>query len=130
MKKITVLPEVKIVLNTKDPQTQNIIISMFKAMGIPVYGDTQYFDPIYPYLLWDGTELCQTRDNKLKHDNRIFVSTMEEFMSYFVIIGDVYIVKISDKYNAEITKECLKVGCQTLSFELVEELYNTMERLQ
>lgn len=130
MLKTTVLPEVKILLNNKNPETQKIIISMFKAMGLPVHEDTKSYDFMYPYLLWDGVELCQSRHNIHISDQEIFVKTMEEFMSYFVTIGDVHIVKISDKYNAEITKESLKVGCQTLSFELVKELYNTMERLQ
>ncbi len=90
--KTTVLPEKQIILNSKDPKTQDIIISMFKAMGLPVYKNTNCFNPTYPYIIWDGAKLVQTRYNNQKSHQAIFAHTMEKFMSYFVITGDVHIV--------------------------------------
>jgi hypothetical protein len=128
MKK-TLIPSREIMLNSKNESIQNLIISMFKVMGIPVYKGTTNYDSSYPYLMWDGNELTQSRECT-SYGDRIMVNSMEEFMSHFIPGTNTHIVEISDRYDAVITKESVKVGCQTVSFELVKEIYEKMKSLQ
>lgn len=128
MKQTVIRPKQKIVLDNTNPETQNIIIFMFRNMGLSVYEGTTEYDSEYPYLLWKDNELVQSR---VGYDSdRIVTNTMEEFMAYFVPGARTHVVKISGKYDAVITKESVKVGCQTLSYDLVKEIYEKMESFQ
>jgi hypothetical protein len=65
------------------PEIQNEIIKLFKENKIPVHKDTNKFDPVYPYLLWDGYMLTQTYEDKPLFHGRIAHDTVEEFLFYF-----------------------------------------------
>ena len=120
------LPKLTVALNSKNPETQNILISTMILLGVPVYEDTTCFDPAYPYVYWDGDRITQTVDATSKS---IVCETVEEFLSYFVY-NKIVTIALTDEYDAKVTETKVIVGCQTISFEKVEEVYNTMVKLR
>jgi hypothetical protein len=66
-----------------EPETQNQIINLFKENNIPVFSDTNKFDPSYPYLCWNYERLSQTRYEDINISNIEFYFNVEEFLSIF-----------------------------------------------
>ena len=69
-------------LMVKEPEIQNQIINLFKENNIPVFSDTNKFDPSYPYLCWNYNRLSQTNNENI-NIAREFYFNIEEFLSIF-----------------------------------------------
>ena len=122
MKKKEHLPQKEFQLDSTNPITQNMVIDFLRKEGIPVYEGTTEYDPSYPILFWGGENITQSRAEKDKK------YSVEEFIDQFftnyetVNVGK-YSTIIDNGYEIE-------VGCQTISFETVEQVYNEMKKLR
>ena len=94
-------------------------------MDVPIHEDSQEYDEGYPYLFWNGRYITQTSDpnNKDVSETEVF-----EFLKHFTESGKpkFKMFDISETYKAKVSANEVKVGCQTVSFELLEEIYKTM----
>ena len=122
-----VIPSYDIALKINDAETVNTVIELLKNMDVPIHEDSQGYDELYPYLFWSGDShyISQTSDpnNKDVSETEVF-----EFLKHFIEYGKpkFKMFDISDDYKAKVSAENVKVGCQTVSFELLEEIYTTM----
>ena len=116
--------EAKFGLNSQDVNLQNSLINLFRTMGVRVYSKTTEFNPKYPYLYWDGEDICQRRtlDDTKSIDSVTEFITMVEKASANVPTE----VQVGE-YNAKVSKDYVTVGCQTIPFEQVEAVYNIMK---
>lgn len=76
----------------------------------------------YPYIFWDGFKVAQTLSQK---SFGICVS-FTEFKKFLKGQGKCPYIKnlqLNDEYDATITKENVKVGCQQFSHEIIKKLY-------
>lgn len=92
----------------------------------------------YPYIAWDGYEICMyCEDNAKPTNNRVLV-TYKQFKE--ILIGNKSILKLPFKkiidlsdgsaHKVEITKEGIKVGCQSVSHEKIKEIYMLSQEAQ
>lgn len=109
-------------LDSTNPMIQNMVIAWLRKEGVPVYSDTTEYDSTYPILYWDGEHITQTMSQK---DVQYSV---EEFIDqFFISYKTIEIGSYSSVIDSGIE---IKVGCQTISFETVEEVYNEMKKLR
>lgn len=120
------LPKKTVAFDSTDPNSQNILIATMRAMGVPVYENTKCFDPKFPYIYWDRDHITQTKDASNKD---IVCSTIEEFLSHFIKQNS-KTIRLSDKYDAIVSGDEIEVGCQTIPFEKVREVYKAMLELR
>lgn len=111
------------VLDCIDPMVQLLVIDTLKANGIPVYEHTNEYDPNFPYLKWDGECLCQTTNWKGMEKY-----SLGQFMNKFMNIS--HTVRLNSEYLATVTKENVKVGCQTFSHEVIDKLYEASQEVR
>lgn len=122
MKKKKHLPEREFQLDSTNPITQNMVIDFLRKEGIPVYGDTTEYDPSFPILVWDRGNITQS---KTERDKKYSV---EEFLDQF--FDKDTIINLGDYSTIISNGNEIKVGCQTISFETVEQVYNEMKKLR
>ena len=122
MKLKKVLPTSELVFTNTDEFAVNLLISIMKNLGVPIYGESQEYDPEYPHLVWDGR--CITQSVEISKW-RGQINTIEEFVRQFTDMSS-KTIKLTDDYNATITADKVKVGCQEIPFEKLEEIWNTM----
>lgn len=112
-------------LDSTDPITQSIVIDFLRSGGIPIYNGTNGFDETYPYLIWDNKVgyISQSKETKTNH------YPLDVFLKQFYNNFREEI-KLNNKYNAIVlgAQQIVEVGCQTISFEAVEALYNSIQR--
>jgi len=126
----TELPNQKIRLNIDNQILTEIAIDVLNNKGIPVYHSTleSGYDSEYPYLLWDRNQLTQVGVNYGPY-NLIDCVSLEEFFSHF-FESSVTSIKLTDQYSAEIKAFSIKVGCQIIDFDTIEQIYSKMLELQ
>lgn len=126
MKKRRSLPVKHLSLLIADPVQQNLIIAAFRQHGIPVHYTTTWYDENYPYLYWEAGSLTQTRDPRSGTKNT--VETVDEFLNHFFVLSDKTVtVTLNENHTAVISQEGIQVGCQTFTFEAIEELHSKMQ---
>jgi hypothetical protein len=115
-------PTKRIFLNSTNPTDQAMVIAFFKQNEIPVYENTTSFDPSFPYLVWDKKFLIQARACISDAPYEI-VNTATEFVELFMEKQEQ--VKLNEEYTATIDRKnrLVRVGCQEISFERVDELF-------
>ena len=122
MKKKEHLPQKEFQLDSNNPSIQKMVIDFLRKEGIPVYQFTTEYDPSYPILFWDGENISQSRAEKDKK------YSVEEFIDQFFTNYETVNV---GRYSTIIDNgNEIKVGCQTISFETVEQVYNEMKKLR
>ena len=102
-------------------------IRYLRSLGVPTFKDTTEFDPEYPRLLWDGTNVTQTK-SKTK-SNAVIVNSVDEFVALFEPVKVVHVENISEDYSAKVYADHVKVGCQTISAEKFKELVNAAKTM-
>lgn len=122
MKKKEHLPQKEFQLDSNNPSIQKMVIDFLRKEGIPVYGGTIEYDPSYPILFWDGRNITQSSTEKDKK------YSVEEFIDQFFINYET--VKVGTYTTLIDNGNEIKVGCQTISFETVEKVYNEMKKLR
>lgn len=103
---------------------KEIIIAAAEKFGFTVcdvYKDSGHSN--YPYLEFkesNGHDIAGTmRAEEIKVN-----STFEEIMAHITGVRKPLVVRLNESYDAVITKSCVKVGCQTFTHAIIEELYN------
>lgn len=122
MKKKEHLPQEEFQLDSTNQLIQNMVIAWLSKEGTPVYSATTEYDPAYPILVWEGGHITQSRAEREKK------YSVEEFLDQFfdkdTIVNLGGYSTIIDNGNE------IKVGCQTISFEAIEKVYNEMKKLR
>lgn len=118
-------PKESISLDNIDPITQLMVISFFKENGIDVYNDTIGFDPKYPYLYWDSENNILSQRQYVRNKHLVLTEFLNEFFD-----DEKIRIKLNDNHIATILKEekMVKVGCQQIPFDKVEELYQAIQK--
>lgn len=110
----------------KDPSKITLGIKLLRAMGVNVGESTVEYDRLYPYLVWnnDNETVYQTKGEP----SQVHVHTIEDFIALFKKQSKIKI-NLNVDYDAVISnsKE-VKVGCQTISREKVEEVLAAMKQ--
>lgn len=120
----------RIKYNNTNPLYVNILIKALRELNIPIYNRTETFDPDYPYLGWDGSVVTQYIElDKSTSSRDIITNSIEEFIAALTIPDEIH-MKLTDDYNAVITLDKVKVGCQEIPFDKVKELYDNMVALR
>lgn len=109
------------VLDSQDPIVQKMVIDTLRNGGVRVYRETTEFDNDYPFLRWNGDQLTQTRTKA-----GVSVLSLEDFMKQFTVSTT---LQVGD-YQATFTKDEVKVGCQTIPYDVVKALYDRMTLLR
>ena len=123
MKLKKVLPTREFVFMNTDEFTVNLLIDIMRKLGVKIYENSQEYDPEYPYVVWDGDNISQIRS--LSHHNRREINTIEEFVRQFAETTS-KTIKLNDEYEVTIKADKVIVGCQEITFEKLEEVWNTM----
>jgi len=119
----------RIKYNNTNPLYVNILIKALRELNIPIYSEVSTFDPEYPYLGWDGSVITQYVELGGTDGRVIIVNSIEEFIAALTIPDEIR-MKLTDDYEAIISADKVKVGCQTIPFEKVKELYDNMVSLR
>ena len=126
MKNVT-QPSKKVAFNCKDEVLVNLVIKLLRDTDLKVYEDTTEFDPTYPYVVWDGDHLTQYI--YLEGDEDLVIETdMGKFLKHF-FIEEKIVITLTEDYNAVVYAHEVKVGCQTIPAEKIEEVYKAMKNL-
>lgn len=120
----------KIAFNCTDEILVNLVIKLLRDAGLEVYVDTTKFDPTYPYVVWDSEVLTQYLD--LEDGNFDHVETdMGKFIKHFIKYeDDKVIIPLSSEYKATTYADKVVVGCQTIPYDKVKEVFLTMGKLR
>lgn len=102
-------------------------IKYLRKLGVPTYKDTTEFDPEFPRLTWDGTNVTQTK-SQVK-PNAVLVNSVDEFVALFEPAKVVLVENISEDYSAKVYADHVTVGCQTISAEKFKELVNAAKTM-
>lgn len=122
------MPEQELLFTNTDPFTVDLLLTTLRHLGVNVYDSSKEYDPQYPYVVWDRGYITQTRG--ATHPNYLKVSTIEEFIKHFVSSKGTKTITLSDDYNAHISQDEVKVGCQTIPYKMVKEIWDTMNELR
>lgn len=102
-------------------------IRYLRSLGVPTFSDTTEFDPEFPRLTWDGTNVTQTK-SKTK-PNAVIVNSVDEFVALFEPVNVIHVENISERYSAKVYADRIEVGCQTISAEKFKELVNAAKTM-
>jgi hypothetical protein len=102
-------------------------IKYLRSLKVPTYEGTTEFDPEYPRLTWDGTNVTQTK-SKTK-PNTVIVNSVDEFVALFEPINVIHVENISERYSAKVYADRIEVGCQTISTEKFKELVKAAKNM-
>ena len=102
-------------------------IRYLRSLGVPTFSDTTEFDPEFPRLTWDGTNVTQTK-SKTK-PNAVIVNSVDEFVALFEPVNVIHVENISENYSAKVYADRIEVGCQTISAEKFKELVNAAKTM-
>jgi hypothetical protein len=100
-------------------------INYLRSLGVPVYEATTEYDPEFPRLLWSQYTQEVSQSKSEGGSNVRTVATLAEFVALFEIREkptEIKVESISQSYNAVVTKEEIRVGCQTIPAEKFKEL--------
>ena len=105
------------------------ILKLALENNVIIHEDTQRepVDIIYPYFIFEHNDEILTQDRECNNKNKLNVS-LREFKNFIQGKG-IYkepfskIIKLNDKHEAIVTKENIKVGCQSFTHVKLKELY-------
>lgn len=120
------LPKHEIVFTNTSPFKVNLLLDILGRLGVAIDSNTIAYDPDYPYLVW-GSSNCITQ-SKTTIDKRE-VNTIEDFLEYFVE-DDTRTIYLTDDYQAIVKSDKIIVGCQTISYEKLKEVWDTINALR
>lgn len=132
MKEVKFTPQYRIALGSSVTETEvTQLINLLRLLGVPVYEETAEFDPEYPTLVWDESHVTQSKLSPEEYcgpsrGGGVIVETASEFVSHFLEDKSIVEVRLNSKYSAKINvkEQRVEVGCQSIDFDRVEELYN------
>lgn len=120
------LPKHEIVFTNTSPFKVNLLIDILGRLGVEISNETQAYDPDYPYLVWgSGNSITQGKAVQ----GRESVDTIEAFLEYFVE-DDIRTIQLTDDYQAIVKSDKIIVGCQTIPYEKLKEVWNTINALR
>lgn len=125
--KSAIKPSKKVAFDCKDEVLVNLVIKLLRDTDLEVYADTTEFDPIYPYVVWDGDCLTQYIDLE-EHEDIVIETDMGKFLKHF-FLEEKIVITLTEDYNAVVYAHEVKVGCQTIPAEKIEEVYKAMKSL-
>jgi hypothetical protein len=116
----------------------DILISTCKSLGIPVYKETNRYDPQYPYPSWDREEITQHKNTSGANNREVIVTSALEFLSHFdediTPQPQPITIKINSSYDAVLTTKdgevTITVGCQTIPVPVIKEISKALVKLQ
>jgi hypothetical protein len=85
-------------------------------------------------IFWDGyNEICVCQNDPIDACNTDLFVSLKEFKAFFEGKGKYTLpfnetLELNSEYKAEVTKENIKVGCQTFSHNKVAELYKLSQK--
>lgn len=120
------LPKHEIVFTNTSPFKVNLLLDILERLGVEISNETQAYDPDYPYLVW-GSGGCITQGKAVL--GRESVDTIEAFLEYFVE-DDIRTIQLTDDYQAIVKSDKIIVGCQTISYEKLKDVWNTINALR
>lgn len=126
------LPNQKIRLNIDNQILTEIAIDVLNAHNVRIYCGTleSGYDKNYPYLLWDHDQLTQVAAEYSRTD-LVDCCSLEAFFSYFFeSTRKTKDIRISDQYTATVMADKIVVGCQTIDFDTVKQVYDAMLELR
>lgn len=125
--KSAIKPSKKVAFDCKDEVLVNLVIKLLRDTDLEVYEDTTKFDPTYPYVVWDGDCLTQYIDLE-EHEDIVIETDMGKFLKHF-FLEEKIVITLTEDYNAVVYADEVKVGCQTIPAEKIEEVYKAMKSL-
>lgn len=131
-KQVTInIPTYDIILTSKDESGQNYLINFMIAMKLHDDPSITKYDPKYPYVMWDAVsrELNQLTSVD-PSDKGIRVDSVHEFLSHFLTKPTKREVALNSEYNAIVSKDEVKVGCQTIPISKVKEILQVANSLK
>jgi hypothetical protein len=114
----------KLVLDSKNPIIQDMVIATLRDEGVQVYEGTTGFDVKYPVLFWDGYSLTQITEPPSQSYKLL---SLEGFLEQFISTDKT--MRIGD-YDAVFNDKEVKVGCQTIPYDIVKKLYEAMTEMR
>jgi hypothetical protein len=93
-------------------------------------------DSEYPHYFWHFSKETISQCNIISGITTDIIISFTEFCNYIKGKGKEIKppfkqeVKLSDNYNAIVTKEGIKVGCTTFTHEVIKQLYETCLKSQ
>jgi hypothetical protein len=117
----------------------DILIFTCKSLGIPVYKQTNRYDPQYPYPTWDREEISQNKLSSRINSQEVIVTSALEFLSHFdeamTPQPQPITIKINSSYDAVLTptkdgEVTITVGCQTIPVQVIKEISEALVKLQ
>lgn len=132
MSKVNFSPlETFFVIGIPNKEVKDGLYDFAASKGIRVYWDVKTsLHSEFPNITWDGTELCGncSRVEDLREAKRKILTVTE-----FIEAVENYKpnrLKLTDEYTADIDfgKKVVKVGCQTIPFSKVTELYRMINK--
>lgn len=100
------------------------IVEKAKEVGISICEDTERypFDREYPYLVWDGTDICQCSYSKYQIvDFKTFMSALSSYKDKNVFLNE--------NYTATVNENKVEVGCQSFPIDVIKKIIETHEYL-
>lgn len=101
------------------------IVEKAKEVGISIYENTERypFDRKYPYLVWDGTDICQSSDPRGYQivDFKTFMSALSSYKNKNVFLNE--------NYTATVNENEVEVGCQSFPIDVIKKIIETHEYL-
>lgn len=99
------------------------IVEKALEVGVKVYGGTKRhpFDRDYPYIIWDGLEICQTTNLSLYQevDFETFMSALSSYKSKNIVLNE--------NYTAVVEEDKVVVGCQEFPIGVIKKIIETHE---
>jgi hypothetical protein len=112
----------QLVLDSKSPIIQDMVVATLRNGGVRVYEGTTGFDVEYPVLFWDGYGLTQIISSPQSP-----LLSLEEFLEQFIATDKT--MRIGE-YDAVFNDKEVKVGCQTIPYDIVKKLYEAMTKMR
>ena len=124
--------EQKLVLNTQNPVIQNMVISTLRETVVNVHEDTTEFDPDYKTLIWNSKYITQCRYSPERYAEieGALLLDVEAFMNKFTKPEPESKIMQVGEYEAVITAEIAKVGCQRIPYDVVKAVYECMTEMR
>lgn len=113
------------------------IFKMCIDVDIPIYEDTlkKPLDDVYPFLIFSSNNTL-SQDTGCWIDNSYIEVSHAEFKAFLRGKGKYtpppkpITLSLNDEYDAEISKDGVKVGCQTFTHEIIDKLHALSKKMR
>lgn len=112
-----------------DKTQRNIIISIAETVKIPVHlGAKNESDIIdYPNLCFSDGEIC----GLIRYPDESYRElSIGSFIDLMISYKHPFEIQLTEDYKAVISQTEVRVGCQFITFEKVEEVYNAIQKMK